>query len=136
MEEKIKLLLGMLATYVAGFLGGIDGIMVTLLVFISIDYVTGVCVAIKKKQLSSEVGFWGLVKKVCIIALIGISHIIDLNVVGSGDMFRTAVALYYIGNEGVSLIENCAMMGLPIPKKLRDILAQLKDENDDKKDDK
>ena len=132
--NTIKIIFGGIITAVSGFLGGMDGIMYALLAFITLDYITGVAVAIKQKKLSSEVGFWGLVRKVCILVLVGVAHFIDLNVMGTGDIFRTAIALYYIGNEGVSLLENIGNLGVKLPKKLIDILVQIRDSNsgDDK----
>ena len=132
--NTIKIIFGGIITAVSGFLGGMDGIMYALIAFISIDYITGVAVAIKQKKLSSEVGFWGLVRKVCILVLVGVAHFIDLNVMGTGDIFRTAIALYYIGNEGISLLENIGNLGVKLPKKLIDILVQIRDSNsgDDK----
>lgn len=128
--EIIKIILGSIITAVSGFLGGMDGIMYALLAFITIDYITGVAVAVKQKKLSSEVGFWGLVRKVCIIALVGVAHFVDVYVMHTGDIFRTAIALYYIGNEGVSLLENMGNLGVPLSKKLKDVLEQLKSDND------
>ena len=130
----IKLFLGSAVTAVSGFLGGMDGIMYALIAFISIDYITGVAVAVKRKELSSEVGFWGLVRKVCILILVGVAHYLDAFVLGVGDVFRTAVALYYIGNEGVSLLENCGNLGLPLPRKLIDIMVQMRSEGDKNND--
>jgi len=126
-----RLIFGGIITAVSGFLGGLDGVMYSLLAFITIDYITGVAVAVKQKKLSSEVGFWGLVRKVCILILVGISNFIDRNVMGTGDIFRTAVAMYYIGNEGISLLENIGNLGVKLPKKLIDVLSQLgKDEEE------
>ena len=128
--EFFKLIFGGIITAVSGFLGGMDGIMYALIAFITIDYITGVAVAVKRKKLSSEVGFWGLVRKVCIIALVGVAHFVDVYVMHTGDIFRTAIALYYIGNEGVSLLENMGNLGVPLSKKLKDVLEQLKNDND------
>ena len=128
--EIIKIIFGGIVTAVSGFLGGMDGIMYALIAFITIDYITGVAVAVKQKKLSSEVGFWGLVRKVCIIALVGVAHFVDVYVMHTGDIFRTAIALYYIGNEGVSLLENMGNLGVPLSKKLKDVLEQLKNDND------
>ena len=125
-----KIVFGGIITAVSGFLGGMDGIMYALLAFISIDYVTGVMAAAKKKELSSEVGFWGIVKKVCIIVLVGVAHFIDVYVMRSGDIFRAAVALYYIGNEGLSLLENIESIGVKLPGKLVDAMRQIRDENE------
>lgn len=136
--EFAKVILGGIVTALSGFLGGMDGIMYALVAFISIDYVTGIAAAAKKKQLSSEIGFWGIVRKVCIIVLVGVAHFVDLYVTQAGDIFRTAVALYYIGNEGLSLLENIENIGVKLPQKLVDVLKQIRDKNDkeDKKNGK
>jgi len=134
--EFTKVILGSVITAVSGFLGGMDGIMYALLAFVTIDYVTGVAAAFKRHELSSEVGFWGIVKKVCIISLVGVGHFIDVYVMRSGDVFRTAIALYYIGNEGISLLENFSRLGVVYPKKIKKFLKQLRDENDDNEEDK
>lgn len=127
LSELIKLLIGGMATVLSAFLGGFDGVIYTLIGFMLTDYITGVAAAAKNKALSSETGFWGLVKKVCMIALVGIAHLVDTTVVGSGDPLRTCVSLYLIGNEGLSLLENMARLGVPVPKKLQAMLIQLKD---------
>ena len=134
--EIIKIIFGGIVTAVSGFLGGMDGIMYALIAFITIDYITGVAVAVKQKKLSSEVGFWGLVRKVCILLLIGIAHYIDCYVTKNGDVVRTVVAMYYIGNEGVSILENCGNLGLPLPPKLIAVMAQIKEtgEKNDRED--
>lgn len=107
------------------FLGGCDGLLFALLAFVVIDYVTGVMCAVADKTLSSAVGFKGICRKVLIFLLVGIAHILDTHVIGEGSVLRTAVIFFYISNEGVSLIENAAHLGLPIPEKMKDILAQL-----------
>ena len=107
------------------FLGGCDGLLYALLAFVVIDYVTGIMCAIVDKKLSSAVGFKGIFKKVLIFGLVGIGHILDTYVIGNGSILRTAVIFFYLSNEGVSLIENAAHLGLPIPKKLKDVLEQL-----------
>lgn len=124
------MILGSIITAASGFLGGMDGIMYALLIFMSMDYVTGVAVAVRQKKLSSEVGFWGLVRKCCIVLLVGVADIIDVNVIGTGDIFRTAIALYYIGNEGVSLLENIGSLGVDLPKRLIGVLEQLRNDSD------
>lgn len=129
--QTMKFALGGIVTAISGFLGGMDGVMYALIGFITIDYITGVAVAVKQKKISSEVGFWGLVRKVLILVLVGVGHYIDAYIIGSGDVFRAAVALYYIGNEGISLLENCGNLGLPLPKKLIDIMVQIKNESED-----
>jgi toxin secretion/phage lysis holin len=107
------------------FLGGLDGFLYALIAFVVIDYITGVMCAVLEKKLSSEVGARGIFKKVLIFALVGIAHIIDTHLLGSGSALRTAVIFFYISNEGVSLLENTARIGLPIPQKLKDVLSQL-----------
>lgn len=112
------------------FLGGCDGLLFALLAFVVIDYVTGVMCAVADKTLSSAVGFKGICRKVLIFLLVGIAHILDTHVIGEGSVLRTAVIFFYISNEGVSLIENAAHLGLPIPEKMKDILAQLHNRGD------
>ena len=99
----------------------------------AIDYVTGVLCAINDHALSSEVGFRGIARKVIIFLLVGVGHIIDTQVIGTGSVLRTAVIFFYLSNEGVSLVENAAHLGLPIPEKLKAVLEQLHDraEKDD-----
>lgn len=112
------------------FLGGCDGLLYALLAFVVIDYITGIMCAVVDKKLSSEVGFKGIFKKVLIFALVGIGHILDTRVIGSGSVMRTAVIFFYLSNEGVSLLENAAYLGLPIPQKLKSVLEQLHDRSE------
>ena len=107
------------------FLGGMDGMMIALIVFMTLDYLTGVMCAIADKKLSSAVGFKGICKKVLILMLVGLAHIVDLHVIGSGSALRGAVICFYLSNEGLSLLENAAHLGLPVPDKLKDVLSQL-----------
>ena len=112
------------------FLGGCDGLLYALLAFVVIDYITGIMCAVVDKKLSSEVGFKGIFKKVLIFALVGIGHSLDTRVIGSGSVMRTAVIFFYLSNEGVSLLENAAYLGLPIPQKLKSVLEQLHDRSE------
>lgn len=114
--------------FLGWFLGGFDGFLHALLAFVVIDYVTGLMAAFFQKKLSSETGFKGICKKVAIFCLVGIGHIIDAQVIGNGSVLRTAVIFFYISNEGISIIENVAVIGLPVPKKLLDVLEQLHEE--------
>ena len=109
------------------FLGGCDGLLFTLLAFVVIDYVTGVMCAIVDKKLSSAIGFRGIFKKVLIFMLVGIGHLLDTHVIGTGSVLRTAIIFFYISNEGVSLLENAARLGLPVSEKLKAVLEQLHD---------
>lgn len=109
------------------FLGGCDGLLIALIIFVVIDYITGVMGAIADKKLSSEVGFKGICRKVIIFLLVGIAQIIDINIIKTGSVLRTAVIFFYLSNEGVSILENTAHLGLPIPEKLKMVLEQLHD---------
>ena len=123
----IQLIFTAVGGWLGWFLGGCDGLLYALIAFVVIDYVTGVMAAVVDHKLSSEVGFKGIFKKVLIFLLVGIGHILDTHVIGSGSVLRTAVIFFYLSNEGVSLIENAAHLGLPIPKKLKSVLEQLHD---------
>lgn len=114
------------------FLGGCDGLLIALVMFAVVDYLTGVMCAISDKKLSSQVGFRGICRKVLIFLLVGIANVLDVQVIGTGSVLRTAVIFFYLSNEGVSLLENAAHLGLPVPEKLKDVLEQLHDraEND------
>lgn len=107
------------------FLGGCDGLLYALIAFVVIDYITGVMCAVADKKLSSEVGFKGICRKVLIFLLVGIANILDVQVIGSGSVLRTAVIFFYISNEGVSLLENAAHLGLPVPDRIKTVLEQL-----------
>ena len=109
------------------FLGGYDGLLYALIVFMVVDYITGVMCAINDKKLSSAVGFRGICRKVLILMLVGIANLLDVTVIGTGAVLRTAVIFFYLSNEGVSLLENAGHLGLPIPEKLKEILGQLHD---------
>lgn len=109
------------------FFGELDGFFYALLAFVVIDYLTGLMCAIADRSLSSEVGFKGIFRKVLIFVMVGAGHILDAQVIGTGDALRTAVIFFYISNEGVSLLENAAHIGLPVPEKLKAVLAQLHD---------
>ena len=122
---KLQLAISAIGGWLGYFLGGVDGLMTALIIFMVTDYVTGLMCAIVDKQLSSRVGFKGLFKKMLIVILVGIAHIVDMHVVGTGEALRSAVICFYLSNEGVSLLENAAHLGLPIPEKLKAILAQL-----------
>jgi toxin secretion/phage lysis holin len=112
------------------FLGGWDGFLYALVAFVVIDYITGVLCAILDGKLSSDVGFRGICKKVLIFSLVAIGHIIDQSIIGEGAVIRTAVIFFYLSNEGVSILENAAHIGLPVPQKLKDILEQLHNRSD------
>ena len=124
---KVQMAFTAIGGWIGYFVGGVDGLMTALLIFMVLDYVTGLMCAIADKKLSSAVGFKGICKKVLIIMLVGVAHVVDLHVVGTGDALRSAVVCFYLSNEGVSMLENAAHLGLPVPEKMKDILAQLHD---------
>jgi len=117
--------------FMGWFLGGFDGFLYALLVFVIIDYLTGIMLAVIQKKLSSEVGFKGIFKKVLIFCLVAIGHIIDTHLLNQGSIIRTAVIFFYLSNEGISILENAALIGLPVPQKLKDILEQLKEKKEE-----
>ncbi len=121
----IQIAFSALGGFLGWFLGGMDGFLYALIAFVVIDYITGVMCAIADKNLSSGVGFKGICRKVLIFALVGIGNIIDVQVLGSPGVLRTAVIFFYLSNEGVSILENSTHLGLPVPEKLKEVLAQL-----------
>lgn len=128
--NTIQLLFAGIGGWLGYFLGGCDGLLFALLAFVVIDYITGVMCAIADKTLSSEVGFKGICRKVLIFLLVGIANILDVQVIGTGSILRTAVIFFYISNEGVSLLENAAHLGLPVPSKMKAVLEQLHDKSE------
>ena len=130
----IQLIITAIGGWLGYFLGGCDGLLFALVIFAAIDYITGVMCAINDKKLSSNIGFRGICRKVIIFLLVGIAHILDARISGSGSVLRTAVIFFYLSNEGISIIENAVHLGLPVPEQLKDILEQLHDR--DRKEDK
>ena len=110
---------------VGWFVGGCDGLLFALLIFVILDYITGIICAVLDKKLNSEIGFRGIFKKVLIFILVGVANILDTNVIGSGSALRTAAIFFFLSNEGVSILENASYAGLPIPQQLKDVLEQL-----------
>ena len=112
------------------FLGGCDGLLYALLAFVVLDYITGVMCAVSDKKLSSAVGFKGICRKVLIFSLVGIGYLLDTQVFGETGVLRTAIIFFYLSDEGLSLVENAAYLGLPIPEKLKKVLEQLHDRSE------
>lgn len=112
-------------------MGGYDGFLYALIVFVVMDYVTGVMVGILNKELSSRIGFRGIFKKVVIFCLVAVAHIIDTHVIENGSVLRTAVIFFYLSNEGISILENATVIGLPVPGKLKEILEQIREGKED-----
>ena len=124
----IQLAFSALGGFLGWYLGGVDGFLYALIAFVLVDYITGVMCAVADKKLSSEVGFRGIAKKVCIFLLVGVANVIDTQVLQNGAAIRTAVIFFYLSNEGLSILENSAVIGIPIPEKLKDMLIQLTNE--------
>ena len=134
--NTIQLIFAAIGGWLGYFLGGFDGLLYALLAFVVLDYITGVMCAIADRTLSSNVGFKGICRKVLIFLLVGVANVLDVHVIGTGSVLRTAVIFFYISNEGVSLTENAAHLGLPVPEKLKAVLEQLhnREEETDGKD--
>lgn len=133
--NTIQLIFAGVGGWLGYFLGGCDGLLYALIAFTAIDYITGVMCAAVDRKLSSEVGFKGICRKVLIFLLVGIANILDVQVIGTGSVLRTAIIFFYISNEGVSLLENAAHLGLPILEKMKGILEQLHDRAEEGGDD-
>lgn len=129
--NNLQLLFTAIGGYLGYFLGGLDGFIYALVTFVVIDYITGIMAAIVERKLSSEIGFRGIFKKVLIFLLVTVGNIIDKNLVGTGGAVRTAVIFFYISNEGISVIENSIRIGLPVPEKLKNVLEQLQNKEED-----
>lgn len=127
---KIQMAAAALGGWLGYFLGGADGLLIALIMLAVLDYVTGVMCAVSDKTLSSEVGFRGIFRKMLIFMLVGVGHIVDTHVVGTGSALRSAVICFYLSNEGLSVLENAAHLGLPVPDKLKQVLTQLHNRSD------
>ncbi len=125
--NTIQLVFTAVGGWLGYFLGGCDGLLYALIAFVVIDYITGVMCVISDHTLSSEVGFRGICRKVLIFLLVGIANVLDVQIIQTGCVLRTAVIFFYISNEGVSLLENAAHLGLPVPDKIKVVLEQLHD---------
>lgn len=121
----IQCIFSVLGGYIGYFIGGRDNLLIALIVFIATDYITGVMCAIADKRLSSSIGFKGICRKVLILIMVGIANLLDLHIIRTGSVLRTAIIFFYLSNEGVSLIENAGHLGLPVPKKIKEVLEQL-----------
>ena len=125
--NMIQMVFAAVGGWLGYYLGGCDGLLLALVAFAAADYLTGVMCAVSDRKLSSNVGFKGICRKVLIFLLVGIANILDVHFIGTGSVLRTAVIFFYISNEGVSLLENAAHLGLPVPEKIKAVLEQLHD---------
>ena len=127
----IKAIAALIGGGIGVFLGGVDGLVYALLALVSVDYLSGVTVAVLNRKLSSAVGMRGIAKKVFIFLLVGIANIVDTNILPSGmSPIRDAVILFYIANEGISLSENLGKLGMPLPQQFKKVLEQLKEKEE------
>ncbi len=132
--NAIQFVFTVMGGWIGYFLGGCDGLIIALASFVAVDYVTGLMCAVSDKKLSSKAGFKGICRKVLIFTLVGVANIIDIQIIHTGSVLRTAVIFFYLSNEGVSLLENAAHLGLPIPKKLKEVLEQLHHKHNEEED--
>lgn len=133
---KIQTAITLLGGWLGYFVGGWDGMLIALVVLMALDYITGVMCAIADHKLSSAVGFKGICRKVFMLMLVGVANIVDVHVVGSGNALRAAVICFYLSNVGVSILENAAHIGLPVPEKLKIVQEQLHGRNENTDDEK
>ena len=124
--SAVKLAFAAVGAAVGSFLGGVDKLVITLILFVVIDYITGVVCALLDKRLNSEVGARGIAKKVFIFLVVGMAHMLDANVLGGTAALRTAIIFFYLANEGLSVFENAVHIGLPVPDSFKSALEQLK----------
>lgn len=132
-DTIVKSVSGAIGAIVGFMYGEINGLFIAIIALMVLDYITGILCAIVTKTLSSEVGFRGLVKKFVILIVIAVGHLVDAYVIGTGSAVMSAVMLFFAANEGISILENAAILGLPIPQKLKDVLEQLKDKDKEDK---
>ena len=132
---RLQMVFAAIGGWLGYFLGGMDGMLIALIVFMAIDYITGLMCAVIDRELSSTVGFRGICKKVLILMLVGVANIIDAHVIGTGSALRGAVICFYLSNEGVSILEYAAHIGLPVPDRMKSVLAQLHGRQNDTHDD-
>ena len=130
MDNIIKPALAFCCTIFSFIFGEMDGIFIALIALIVLDYISGVIAAAVEKKLSSAVGAKGIAKKVFMLLIVAVANIVDINVIGEGHVLRTVTMVFYICNECISLIENAGKIGVPVPKKLLDVLEQLKDKDE------
>ena len=129
-DTIVDFIFGGFVGLLAWFFGGLDGFLKVLIAFSVIDYTSGTAAAWTENIISSSVGFKGIVKKCVIFTFVGIAHLVDRYLPGGTEALRTAVCLFYIGNEGISIIENADRLHIPIPQALKKHFIHLKKEND------
>ena len=129
MTDFIKGIMAAICTALGFVFGDMDGLMIALIALIVLDYISGVIAAVAEKKLSSAVGAKGIAKKVFMLLIVAVANIVDINVIGEGHVLKSVTAAFYVANECISLIENAGRLGVPVPKKLLDVLEQLKNKD-------
>ena len=129
MDNIFKKIMAGVCTILSFLFGDMEGLMVALIALIILDYISGVIAAAVEKRLSSEVGAKGIAKKIFMLLIVALANIVDINVIGDGHVLKTVTVVFYICNECISLIENAGRIGVPVPKKLLDVLEQLRDKD-------
>lgn len=128
--DKFQIVIFTIGGFFGWIIGGLDSLANALVAFVIIDYITGILVAVMQRKLSSDIGFHGIIKKVMIFVFVGLGHIFDTQIIGDGSAVRTAIIFFYISNEGISIVENSAKIGLPVPEKLRNAILSLRNEEE------
>ena len=123
--ECCKIIFAFIGGVLGWIFGGFDSLIYALFTFVALDYITGILLAIHNKKLSSEIGFKGISKKILIFMVVSMGNVIDKYILGTGSALRTLVIMFYLTNEGISILENAGLMGLPIPEKLKNAIQQL-----------
>ncbi len=131
MWNMVQVVFAALGGALGYFFGEMDGLLIALIVFVVVDYITGVMVAVSERKVSSAVGYKGILKKIFLLIMVGVAHVLDAQVMNTGSMLRTAVIFFYLSNEGISIIENAGKLGIPVPEKVRKVLEQLKDKEEE-----
>lgn len=129
----IKAGLSSVGAWLGAWLGGLDGLIYALIAFVIADYITGVLAAVSEKRVNSTIGFRGISRKIIIFTLIGLAHLLDTRVLGTPGVLRTTTVIFYLSNDGISVVENAARLGLPIPPPVRDALDVINETTDSKK---
>jgi len=132
--NELQTIYDFLGRLLGWYVGGTDGFVYALIIFIAVDYITGVLCAVVEKNLSSKIGARGIVKKIMIMLLVGVAHLLDIHLFNQGTVLRTVVISFYMANEGLSILENAISIGLPVPQKLKDVLASVREKNNKKEE--
>ncbi len=130
MNNAVKSIIAAVCAVFGFVFGDLNGLMVALVALIVLDYISGVIAAVVEKKLSSEVGAKGIAKKIFMLLIVAVANIVDINVIGEGHVLKSVTVVFYIANECISLIENAGRLGVPVPKKLLDVLEQLKNKEE------